>query len=321
MKYIDRTAKWMVGGLAAAVALGGLGVVSAGTSGPAPAFTAISPCRLIDTRPGDVNVGPRSTPLQEAEEVNVKVHGANGRCSIPASATAITANVVAVGPSAPSFLSIWPADTSNPGTSSLNYVAGQAPTPNTISVALSAAGSITLFNRFGTVDVVIDISGYYADHTHDDRYSTKTEIDSALNTKANTSSVYTRSQVDAKDAVKANSADVYTKSEVYTQAEVEALVLPTTYIALSIPFTCSVAGGTCAAGGYAVAALCAVDDDATGGSAVRTPGGSSTEEAHPSRPLGTAPQTAGGWQASNQVALPDGTSVTAYAICASLPTS
>ncbi|MFW2333766.1 hypothetical protein [Ilumatobacter sp.] len=256
MRYLDRTAKWMVGGLGVAVALSGLGVVSAGTTGPAPAFTAITPCRLMDTRPA-FNVGPRATPLGENVEVDVQVHGSNGRCSIPTTATAIMANVIAVGPTAASFLSIWPADASNPGTSSLNYLAGQPPTPNTISVALSSSGAITLLNRFGSVDVVIDISGYFADHSHDDRYYTKAEIDDAISDvpaldaytkseadaahdlKADASSVYTKTEVDAVanalDTAKADVADVYTKSEadaahdlkadassVYTKAEADA---------------------------------------------------------------------------------------------------
>ncbi len=289
MRYLDRTAKWMVGGLGVAVAVSGLGVVSAGTTGPAPAFTAITPCRLMDTRPA-FNVGPRATPLGENAEVDVQVHGSNGRCSIPATATAITANVITVGPTAASFLSIWPADASNPGTSSLNYLAGQPPTPNTISVALSSSGAITLLNRFGSVDVVIDISGYFADHSHDDRYYTKSEIDDAISDvpaldaytkseadaahdlKADASSVYTKTEVDAVanalDTAKADAADVYTKSEadaahdlkadaadVYTKTEIDANIYTKAEIDALLPDTYVVqASYVCTTGGGCVAA-------------------------------------------------------------------
>ncbi len=334
MRYIDRTAKWMVGSLAVAVASSGIGVVSAGTSGPAPAFTAITPCRLMDTRP-EFNVGPRSTPLGENTEVDVAVHGTNGECSIPSSATAITANVIAVGPTAASFLSIWPADKANPGTSSLNYLAGQPPTPNTISVALSSGGAITLLNRFGTVDVVIDISGYFSDHTHDDRYYTKFQVDSKLGAKANSadvytktevdtvasaldsakadrSDVYTKPQVDAADALKADKADVYTKTEVdtnfYDKAYIDAL-LPNSYVA-SDDRPCTLGGG-CSGYSPPVATCVGVDDFATGGSAILVSGGVTT--AFPSFPNPINGEPTGWTTATPDLAFGD--TVTVYVVC------
>ena len=51
---------------------------------------------------------------------------------------------------------------------------------------------------------------------------TKTEVDSALALKANASDVYTKSQTDSALALKANSADVYTKSQVYTKTETDS---------------------------------------------------------------------------------------------------
>jgi hypothetical protein len=44
-------------------------------------------------------------------------------------------------------------------------------------VKLSADGSINLFNLAGSVSVLADVVGYYADHNHDDRYYTKAQID------------------------------------------------------------------------------------------------------------------------------------------------
>lgn len=237
----------------------------------------------MDTRPA-FNVGPRATPLGENAEVDVQVHGSDGRCSIPATATAITANVIAVGPNAASFLSIWPASASNPGTSSRNYLAGQPPTPNMISVALSSSGAITLLNRFGSVDVVIDIAGYFSDHTHDDRYHTKSQVDAKLDDKADTSSVYTKSEVDdvanALDTTKADAADVYTKAEVYNKTEIDSL-LPNTYVDTS-DFVCSTGGG-CSGYSAPIATCTGVDDFATGGSATLTSGGVTT--AFPSFPF------------------------------------
>jgi hypothetical protein len=46
-------------------------------------------------------------------------------------------------------------------TSNSNWVAGQAPTPNAVTAALSADGRLGLYNLTGTVDVLVDIVGYY----------------------------------------------------------------------------------------------------------------------------------------------------------------
>ncbi|MBI5088415.1 MAG: hypothetical protein HZB15_06010, partial [Actinobacteria bacterium] len=42
---------------------------------------------------------------------------------------------------------------------------------------LSAGGQFSVFNLAGTVDVIIDVNGYYVDHDHDDRYYTKQQSD------------------------------------------------------------------------------------------------------------------------------------------------
>ncbi len=74
--------------------------------------------------------------------------------------------MTAVGPTNPTFLRLWPADGAQPTTSNLNPVPGQPPTPNMVNVGLSATGDFSVLNRFGTVDVIIDVVGYYDDHIH-----------------------------------------------------------------------------------------------------------------------------------------------------------
>ena len=98
------------------------------------------------------------------------MHGTNGNCTIPAGALAIDANVTITAPTSDGFLSVFPADAALPNASSLNWSAGQAPTPNAVTVDLSTDGKVNVFNERGTVNVIIDIVGYYEDHNHDDRY-------------------------------------------------------------------------------------------------------------------------------------------------------
>ena len=89
-------------------------------------------------------------------------------------------NVTAVSPNDQSYLTVFPADAARPLASSVNWVAGQGPTPNAVTSDVSADGKVSFFNNAGTVDVVADIVGYFVNHTHDDRYYTKAEIDAKL---------------------------------------------------------------------------------------------------------------------------------------------
>ncbi len=144
-------------------AIAGYVVQQVGAVGPSvpSAFVAIAPCRLVDTRPLPDLVGTRTIPIGPAETVTFQVRGANGGCTIPATATAIATNTTAVNPTAPSFLTVFPQDAPRPMASNLNYSSTSPPTPNQVTVGLSATGSISVFNLAGTVNVIIDIVGYF----------------------------------------------------------------------------------------------------------------------------------------------------------------
>ena len=165
--------------LAAGVALPSAQATNTDGGGAGSVFVPVTPCRLFDTRSASA-VGTRNTPLTAGETYTQKVAGDNGNCSIPLSATAVAMNVTIVNPTAPSFLTLFPADAAQPTASNLNWVGNQAATPNKVDVKLSATGEIKLFNNGGTVDVVGDIVGYYADHNHDDRYYTKAQVDALV---------------------------------------------------------------------------------------------------------------------------------------------
>jgi hypothetical protein len=150
-------------------------------------FVPVPPCRLFDTRPGGDNVGIRVAPLGPGETFPTQVTGSNGDCvGIPTDATAVAFNITTVSPTADSFLTLFPSDlTTPPKASNLNWVAGQPATPNKVDVKLGPDGKINVFNRFGTVDVIADIVGYYTP-------SSLAELQSAI--------VALRSDVDRMDA-------------------------------------------------------------------------------------------------------------------------
>ncbi len=158
--------RWAAIGAALAVALGAGGVLTgSAASGTESLLVPITPCRLVDTRPGTDNVGPRATPIGADEVYTPMVHGTNGRCTIPATATAVAMNITVVNPTAASFLTVFPPDQSRPLAASLNWVAGQAPTPNAVTGTLSTDGRLGLYNLSGTVDVIVDVVGYYVPGT------------------------------------------------------------------------------------------------------------------------------------------------------------
>lgn len=98
---------------------------------------------------------------------------------IPADALSLSLNVTAIGASQQSFLTIW-AGGDRPLASSLNPSPGEPPTPNAVTADLSIDQTFQVYNDVGTLDLVIDVNGYYVDHDHDDRYYTKAETTQQL---------------------------------------------------------------------------------------------------------------------------------------------
>ena len=191
--------RWAAVGAAVAISLGagGIGITHATTSsGPRAIYTPINPCRLADLRPAPDTVGPRTAGLGPDKDYTLDGWGAVGNCTLPTGTSGLALNVTAVGATAPTFLRLWPANGTLPATSNLNPIPGQPPTPNAVNVGLSPAGKFNVSNRFGTVNVIIDVVGIYDDHNHDDRYYQKSEVDSAVDAKANSADVYTKAEVD-----------------------------------------------------------------------------------------------------------------------------
>ena len=154
----------MTAALVAALGTASFGAVQVwgeGSGGSPSLLVPISPCRLADTRPAPDTIGPFGTPIPGGGEIMLRVHGTNGNCTVPSSASAVAMNVTAVDGSASSFLTVWPADGQRPLASSLNWVAGAPPTPNKVDVQLSATGEFKMFNLAGSVNVIADVVGYY----------------------------------------------------------------------------------------------------------------------------------------------------------------
>jgi len=78
--------------------------------------------------------------------------------------SAVVMNVTAVQGTLPSFLTVWPADVSQPLASNLNFYPGED-IPNLVTVKLAADGTVRIYNNAGSVDVVADVVGWFGDNT------------------------------------------------------------------------------------------------------------------------------------------------------------
>jgi hypothetical protein len=94
--------------------------------------------------------------LKAGEVVEMPIAGKTG---VPADASAAVLNVTAVGPGGNGYLTVWPCGIPNPGTSSLNYTAGQD-TPNLVVSKIGTGGMVCVFTSEAT-DVLIDLNGYF----------------------------------------------------------------------------------------------------------------------------------------------------------------
>lgn len=133
----------------------------AAPSGTAGQEVALTPARITDTRSGSGLPNAGNT-LGTGGMLNVQVTGAGGVPGTGVSAAIL--NVTATNTTAPSFLTVWPAGATQPVASNLNWVAGQT-VPNRVIVQLGTSGRVSVYNRVGGTDVIVDVSGYFTDGT------------------------------------------------------------------------------------------------------------------------------------------------------------
>jgi len=125
-------------------------------TGPLQYFS-VTPCRVVDTRnPNGTNGGPALTE-NSSRDFQIR-----GNCGVPTTAKAVSFNLAVTQATATSFLSVWPSGTTRPTASNINFNASQFSLSNGAIVGLSTnTNDLSVFNRFGTVHVIIDVNGYF----------------------------------------------------------------------------------------------------------------------------------------------------------------
>ncbi|HYN42108.1 MAG TPA: hypothetical protein VE129_10050, partial [Thermoanaerobaculia bacterium] len=130
---------------------------------PVPSgFYTVTPCRAVDTRNA---LGPSGGPALGGGEI--RTFSVSGVCGVPNSARAVALNVTVVNPSAAGSVLVYPAGEPTPLASSINFSAGRTRANNTIA-ATGQAGQVDAYCGMPpgtTVDVILDVVGYFEDAT------------------------------------------------------------------------------------------------------------------------------------------------------------
>ncbi len=119
-------------------------------------FYPVTPCRVADTRNAAGTFGGPRMGAAASRDFPIPASA----CGIPATAKAYSLNVTVVPQAGLSFLTLWPAGSTQPVVSTLNSPAGRV-LANAAIVPAGTNGSVSVFVTDPT-DVVLDINGYFA---------------------------------------------------------------------------------------------------------------------------------------------------------------
>jgi hypothetical protein len=129
-----------------------------------------SPARICDTRAANPS-GLSGEPLNQCEGKapsagNSLLVQVTGLAGVPSSGVgAVVLNVTAVSPSAPGYLTVYPAGGGTPSTSNVNFSTGQV-VANRVIVPVGAGsqlGAIAVLSSGGTPNVLVDVAGWFTD--------------------------------------------------------------------------------------------------------------------------------------------------------------
>ncbi len=133
------------------------GYYTTNTSGTTGLFNPITPIRIADTRTGS-GQPDAGTPLGSKSTTQLTVTGSAS--GVPTTASAVVLNVTVAAPTASGYLTVWPAGASQPTASNLNFTAGHV-FANRVIVGVGTSGQVSIFNSFGTTQLIVDVDGYY----------------------------------------------------------------------------------------------------------------------------------------------------------------
>ncbi len=99
-------------------------------------------------------------PVGASTTINLQVAGRGG--VPPSGVGAVALNVTVTYPTAPGYMTVFAAGSARPQTSNLNFVPGLT-VPNRVIAKVGTGGQVSLFNVQGTLDLVVDVNGWFTD--------------------------------------------------------------------------------------------------------------------------------------------------------------
>lgn len=125
-------------------------------------YTPLPSARVLDTRVGGItidSIGTGGGPIGSAGTVRVPLAG---RAGVPRSGVAAVAlNVTVVGQTLPTYVTVYPADAAQrPMASNLDPMPGITAV-NAVISTVSSDGAVVLFNAFGSVQLIVDVEGWF----------------------------------------------------------------------------------------------------------------------------------------------------------------
>jgi hypothetical protein len=128
-----------------------------------PAYTALEPARLLDTRSGpvadtidDQHLGGGKSAGGNTVELQVA-----GRAGVPEDAMGVVVNVTATENEGPGHVTVYPCGEERPVTSNLNYSVADDVRPNAALSRLSDDGKLCIHTFGAATHLVVDVNGYF----------------------------------------------------------------------------------------------------------------------------------------------------------------
>ena len=122
-------------------------------------FHAITPARLLDSRPAQATVDGEMAGIGFRPDNSITELTVAGRSGVAADASAVALNVTAAGSAGAGYVTVYPCADGLPTTSSLNFTAGST-VANGIISEIDAQGKVCLYTT-KAVDLIADINGWF----------------------------------------------------------------------------------------------------------------------------------------------------------------
>lgn len=122
-------------------------------------FYSITPCRVFNTLTDN---GPGGGGPEQIFAGVERVFAVGGNCGVPTTARAVSGILSVVNPSQAGFVTAFPADDLLPVVSAVNFGVGGITNNNAfLKLASNGTGNLRIFSPTGTLDLVLDVNGYF----------------------------------------------------------------------------------------------------------------------------------------------------------------